>query len=72
MRGKYGGYHENGCELTNVNSKRKNQSPIDSFGQLEIICSHLNGKKNGEHKSYHENGELHESCVYDNGIKIKS
>ncbi len=46
-------YYENGCELFD-NSKRKNMSSIDSFG---------------EYKFYDEDGQLIESCYYVNDIK---
>jgi len=31
----------------------------------------VNGKKEGEYKSYYENGNLLEHSIYDNGKKIK-
>jgi antitoxin component YwqK of YwqJK toxin-antitoxin module len=67
MNGEYKEYYENGCELTNVNSKRKNQSSIDSFGQLKIICSYTNGKMHGEYKLYYSNGQLFYKWLYIDG-----
>jgi antitoxin component YwqK of YwqJK toxin-antitoxin module len=40
-------------------------------GELESEVFEINGKRNGEYKSYHENGELHVICSYENGIKIE-
>ena len=37
--------------------------------ELEEICNYINDKKNGEYKSYNEDGELCEKHNYSNGIK---
>ena len=51
----------NGCELTNVNSKR--------IGQLWREVNYIDGKKNGIYKSYYENGQLYEEVNYIDGKK---
>jgi len=47
MHGEYKTYYENGCGLSSDNSKRKNLSSTDSFGQLCEIFICINGKRNG-------------------------
>ena len=48
------------------NSKRKNMSSTDSFGQLEKIVTFIDNKLNGEYKSYYENGQIKCICNYVN------
>jgi len=45
--GIYKTYHDNGCELSDNsdNSKHKNLSSTDSFGQLFYICNYVDNKK---------------------------
>ena len=69
INGIYREYHDNGCELTNVNSKRENLSLINSLGQLYSEVNYIDGKKNGIEKSYHDNGQLMEEVNYINGKK---
>ena len=51
------------------NSKRKNLSSTDSFGQLKEICSYIDGGINGEYKRYYESGKILNICSYIGGIK---
>jgi antitoxin component YwqK of YwqJK toxin-antitoxin module len=50
IEGEYKQYYQNGCELSELsdNSKHKNLSSTDSFGQLYEICNYIDGKLNGK------------------------
>ncbi len=38
-------------------------------GQMDDICSYINGKKNGEQKEYYSNGQLLDIVMYFNDKK---
>ena len=69
INGIYREYHDNGCELTNVNSKRENLSLINSLGQLKEEKNYIDGKINGIYKLYYDNGQLLKEVNYINGKK---
>jgi antitoxin component YwqK of YwqJK toxin-antitoxin module len=54
-------YYNNGCKLSD--------NTEDSFGQLYMVCNYVDGKLEGEFKSYHENGQLKEIYNFINGVK---
>jgi antitoxin component YwqK of YwqJK toxin-antitoxin module len=58
MNGIYKLYWENGCELTNVNSKRENLLKTNSLGQLREEVNYIDDKMNGIYKKYDKNGQL--------------
>lgn len=68
INGEYKDYYENGCELF---FKHKNMLKTDFFGQLCVICTYVDGKLNGEYTTYYSNGDLEDSYIYINGIKIE-
>ena len=40
-------------------------------GELKSECFEINGKKNGEYKRYHQNGQLNIICSYIDGKKVE-
>jgi antitoxin component YwqK of YwqJK toxin-antitoxin module len=58
MNGIFKSYHYNGCELTNVNSKRENLSSTNFLGQIIIEVNYIDGLKQGIYKLYYENGQI--------------
>ena len=51
MNGIFKSYHYNGCELTNVNSKRENLSSTNSLGQLNEELNYIDNERQGILKS---------------------
>ena len=58
MHGDFKLYYENDSKLK-----------TDSFGQIRVICSYIDGKKNGEYKEYYPNGKLYKNYLYINDKK---
>jgi antitoxin component YwqK of YwqJK toxin-antitoxin module len=54
-------YYNNGCKLSD--------NTEDSFGQLYMVCNYVNGKLEGEFKSYYSDGQLKEIYNFIDGVK---